>query len=199
MEPGRSEGTDAALGNFHDGEMRLWYVLQTIHLDIASNLLAGLRCPQNIIKGQFIDLYLGEIITETELESRELATDGAPSYIFSLDWFQQKDVYYVDSLNFGTPTRFLNHSCNPNCRVFTVILNHADKKVYGLAFFATRDIPAGTELNIDYNPQEAGKVYPRPQPGDDAGVVLCQCGSRNCRVRLWPGPKMKKGKDWARS
>ena len=160
--------------------------------------MSGLRSPENIIKGQFIDIYLGEIITETELESRELAMEGAPSYIFSLDWFHAKDVYYVDSLNFGTPSRFMNHSCNPNCRVFTVILNRADEKVYFLAFFAIRDIPAGTELNIDYNPQEAGKTYPKPKPGDDDDVVLCHCGEPNCRVRLWPGPKMKKGKGWAR-
>lgn len=173
--------------------------MQTVCLCNLSDSWLGLRSPQNVVKGQFIDLYLGEVITEAELESRELATEGAPSYIFSLDWFQQKDVYYVDSLNFGTPTRFLNHSCNPNCRVFTVILNPADSKVYGLAFFATRDILAGTELTIDYNPQEAGKVYAKPKPGDGAAVVLCQCGSRDCRVRLWPGPKRKKGKGWARS
>ena len=107
-------------------------------------------------------------------------------------------MYYVDSLNFGTPMRFMNHSCDPNCRVFTVILNQADERVYGLAFFATRDISAGNELNIDYNPQEAGKIHSKPKPGDDDGVVLCHCKSSNCRVRLWPGPKMKKGKGWAR-
>ena len=107
-------------------------------------------------------------------------------------------MYYVDGLNFGTPMRFMNHSCDPNCRVFTVILNQADERVYGLAFFATRDISAGNELNIDYNPQEAGKIYSKPKPGDDDEVVLCHCGSSNCRVRLWPGPKMKKGKGWAR-
>lgn len=151
------------------------------------------------MKGQFIDLYLGEVITEAELEGRELATEGAPSYIFSLDWFHEKDVYYIDSLNFGTPTRFVNHSCSPNCRVFTVMLNRRDEKVYGLAFFATQDIPAGTEITIDYTPQEAGKVYPKPKPGDDGDdVALCHCESTNCRVRLWPGPKRKKGKGWAR-
>jgi hypothetical protein len=29
-------------------------------------------------------------------------------------------------------------------------------------------------------------------------VALCHCGSTNCRVRLWPGPKRKKGKGSAR-
>ena len=159
----------------------------------------GLRSPADIVRGQFIDLYLGEVITESELESREQATYGAPSYIYSLDFFQDKNIYYLDSLNFGAPTRFINHSCNPNCRTFTVMLNRADEKMYGLAFFATRDIAAGTELNIDYNPQEAGKTYAKPKPGDDDDVVLCHCGAANCRVRLWPGPKRKKGKGWARA
>ena len=136
------------------------------------------------------------------MESRELANeDGAPSYVYSLDWFHQgKDIYYVDSLNFGTPTRFINHSCNPNCRTFTVMLNRADERVYGLAVFALCDIPAMTELRIDYNPQEAGRTYSVPRPeDDDEDVVLCHCGERNCRVRLWPGPRRKRGKGWART
>ena len=138
------------------------------------------------------------MITARELENREDATDGAPSYIYSLDWFEAKEIYYVDCINFGAPTRFINHSCNPNCRTFTVMLNRSDRKVYGLAFFAVRDIPAGTELNIDYNPQEQGKRHEPPGPGED-DVVRCRCGSDNCRVRLWPGPKAKKGKGWVRS
>ena len=150
----------------------------------------------SIFKGQFIDLYLGEVITTVELNAREEARGDAPSYIYDLDWFGNADPYHIDSLNFGTPTRFCNHSCDPNCRTFTVMQNRNDKKVYFLAFFASRDIPAGTELTIDYNPQLAGKKRKPPKPGENH-VLRCQCGAKKCRMRLWPAKRKKrKGRGW---
>ena len=123
--------------------------------------------------------------------------ENAPSYIYDLDWWKGNyDPYHIDSLNFGTPTRFCNHSCDPNCRTFTVMQNRNDKKVYFLAFFASRDIPAGTELTIDYNPQLAGEKPQPPRPGE-SDVVRCHCGTKKCRMRLWPAEtKKRKGRGW---
>jgi hypothetical protein len=122
----------------------------------------GVRSSENIRKGQFIDLYLGELITQRELELREsIKQPGQPSYIYSLDWFSSTNCYHVDGEEFGSAMRFVNHSCNPNARNFTVQTHRAEKpKIYSLAFFAIRDIPAGEQITIDYSPQEALAMPP---------------------------------------
>jgi hypothetical protein len=58
--------------------------------------------------------------------------------------------YVIDSEFYGAAMRFMNHSCEPNCRQYTASTNHADLKVYDVAFFAIDDIAAGTELTFDY-------------------------------------------------
>ena len=166
----------------------------------------GVRSSVDIYQGQFIDLYLGEIITEDELQRRESAQEeGASSYIYSLDWFTKvgSKPLHVDGENFGTAMRFVNHSCDPNAKSFTVLNHKADKAVYYLAFFAIRDIPAGTEIRIDYAPQEAGEYTELSKEDIEAGTVKCQCGAANCRGRLWRAAakrvqrkkKIKKGGD----
>lgn len=96
------------------------------------------------------------------------------------------DFYVVDGQKFGSPTRFMNHSCNPNCIIAPVYTtNHADHLVYYLAFFALRNIQPKTELTFDYNPNWDGsnKI--------DPNAVQCLCGERNCRGQLWPNARKK--------
>ena len=114
----------------------------------------GVRSSIDIQEGQFIDLYLGELITQRELEAREaIQSDTASSYIYSLDWFDTTPIYHVDGTEFGSAMRFVNHCCSPNARSFACQIHKGDKRVYNLAFFAIRDIPAGEQITIDYIPQ----------------------------------------------
>ena len=165
----------------------------------------GVHSPEDIVKGQFIERYLGEVVTEAELLRREEAeNDDDSSYIYSLDWFskgtaQNNWIYHVDGKYFGSAMRFVNHSCDPNARCFTVQIHKEDRKVYFLAFFALKDIKAGVEIRIDYQgegaldgslQEEAGHPEFREggQLSDD--LVRCQCGEKNCRGILWtPGVK----------
>ena len=138
------------------------------------------------------------MITEAALEKRELGWEEASaSYIYSLDWFNNgpRQDYYIDSVNFGASTRFINHSCNPNCRTYTVMFNKSDRRVYSLAIFAIRDVPAREELSIDYNPQNAD-TQESFLDLDDGEMVPCHCGAKNCRIRLWPGPKKRKSQGY---
>lgn len=76
-------------------------------------------------------------------------------YVFSLDFFGPAS-YHVQGLHFGSPTRFMNHSCNPNTRIFTVMLmNHVSQKIYKLTYFAIRGITAMKETTLDYSPETA--------------------------------------------
>lgn len=160
----------------------------------------GVYCNEDLVQGEFIDTYLGEVITNQEADRRE-AVEGKDknSYLYSLDKFigDQQDLtedscYVVDGEHMGGPTRFINHSCEPNVRQYTVSYNKHDLRVYDLAFFAVEDIPAGTELNFDYmdNDEEEEEVVIQLREAAlrdpaNAGKTPCNCGARKCRGFLW--------------
>lgn len=164
---------------------------RTVELEIFKTSTSrgwGLRCKEDLHEGQFIDTYRGEIITDAEATWREKASSKAKaSYLYSLDKFQEseglndEDIYVVDGEFMGGPTKFLNHSCEPNCRQYTVSYNKHDPRVYDIAFFACRFIKAGEELTFDYLDKEEGD--PVEEPGE--GAVPCLCGAEKCRKWLW--------------
>ncbi|RAR07036.1 SET domain-containing protein [Stemphylium lycopersici] len=148
----------------------------------------GLRCKEDLHEGQFIDTYRGEVITDAEATRRETASSKAKaSYLYSLDKFaeseglDEEDLYVVDGEFMGGPTKFINHSCEPNCRQYTVSYNKHDPRVYDIAFFACRFIPKGEELTFDYLDKDEGDEM--DEPGEDA--IPCLCGAENCRKWLW--------------
>lgn len=161
----------------------------------------GLKCQEDLLHGEFIDTYLGEIITNEEADRRESQADTKEkaSYLYSLDKFVGDDpdlttdnCYVVDGQYMGGPTRFINHSCEPNCRQFTVSYNKHDLRVYDLAFFAIEFIPKGTELTFDYmdaeEEEEEDALRRREQAANDPknlDKVPCNCGARKCRGYLW--------------
>lgn len=172
----------------------------------------GLRCLQDLRRGQFIDKYLGELITDEEADSREEAARkdagdvGRASYLFWLDkhvgaddkpgLLRPEDCYIADGEAMGGPTRFINHSCDPNCRMFTVSYNKHDDKIYDLAFFALYDIPANEELTFDYldaepdedEEQAKRNMTQKVQELEADGKftkVPCYCGAENCRGVMW--------------
>lgn len=54
---------------------------------------------------------------------------------------------FVDAMKFGNISRYINHSCDPNCTVLPVRVNSIYPR---LAIFAKRDIAVGEELAYDY-------------------------------------------------
>jgi [histone H3]-lysine4 N-trimethyltransferase ASH1L len=76
----------------------------------------------------------------------------------------------------GSIARFVNHSCQPNCRMVKWIVSGQPR----MALFAgDRDIMTGEELTYDYN----------FDPFSSKNVQKCLCGSPNCRGVLGPKPK----------
>ncbi|KAL3065397.1 hypothetical protein OYC64_015549 [Pagothenia borchgrevinki] len=81
----------------------------------------------------------------------------------------------IDAKLEGNLGRYLNHSCSPNLFVQNVFVDTHDLRFPWVAFFASKRIRAGTELTWDYN-YEVGSV--------EGKVLLCCCGSSECRGRL---------------
>ncbi|KAI5303917.1 hypothetical protein KEM56_007054 [Ascosphaera pollenicola] len=142
----------------------------------------GLRSPDPIYQGQFIDLYKGEIITIDESDRRLHALGDTLSYQFSLDKLTSEDYYVVDGRRYASVTRYANHSCNPNILTKTISQCMTEEKIIEIGFFALKDIPPGEELRFDYNPQIAHEKITKIDPD----AVRCRCGESNCRGQLWP-------------
>lgn len=76
----------------------------------------------------------------------------------------------------GSIARFVNHSCDPNCRMEKWTVNGKPR----MALFAgNRGIMTGDELTYDYN----------FDPYSQKNVQECRCGAVNCRGFLGPRPK----------
>jgi histone-lysine N-methyltransferase SUV39H len=151
--------------------------------------IPGLRAREDIKKGQFVDVYIGELLREPAAKAREEFRTGKDSFFFTLDKFRsdpdfdEREILIVDGEFYGNATRFMNHSCEPNCRQFAVILIPG-LYCYTLAFFAKRDIPMYEELTFDYlDPEED-----EPIDLDEIDLEIrepCLCGSHQCRKWLW--------------
>ncbi|KAJ4155777.1 hypothetical protein LMH87_001006 [Akanthomyces muscarius] len=155
----------------------------------------GVRSQAPIKKGQFVDRYLGEIITAREADRRRAnsaVSQQKDVYLFALDKFTDPESLdprlngpplEVDGEFMSGPTRFINHSCDPNLRIFARVGDHADKHIHDLALFAIRDIQRGEELTFDY---VDGVIEEQDElDGNVEGMTQCLCGTANCRKFLW--------------
>ncbi|RDL42247.1 uncharacterized protein BP5553_02226 [Venustampulla echinocandica] len=157
----------------------------------------GVRCLRDVKKGQFIDRYVGELITTEETEMRRqqsVISQKKDVYLFELDKFKGDsdrdpslaNTVFVDGEFKSGPSRFINHSCDPNLRIFARVSDHALKRFHDLAFFAIKDIPANTELTFDYVDGEDEKLEEeKKDPGHRKEMTRCLCKAKNCRGYLW--------------
>lgn len=150
-----------------------------------------------IRRGQFVDKYLGEIITFSEAQRRRENASIAQRkdvYLFALDKFSDWNSLdprlagpplEVDGEFISGPTRFINHSCEPNLRIFARVGDHADKHIHDLALFAIEDIPKGDELTFDYVNGLDDMDSDARDPAKQGDMTKCLCGSAKCRGFLW--------------
>ncbi|KAI0700402.1 hypothetical protein BC835DRAFT_1327238 [Cytidiella melzeri] len=141
----------------------------------------GVRATIDLVRGRFVGLYAGRRDHADALRGEHR------SYIFDLDAIETDDDsedmerYSVDAYQQGSWTRFINHSCEPNMEVHSVVWDTplSMNRPY-LAFFATKHIAAFTELTIDYDPRAArdGKRVARQSD------KVCMCGAPSCRGHL---------------
>lgn len=157
----------------------------------------GVRTMRELKRGQFVDCYLGEVIKPEEAETRRHNSSKAQRkdvYLFGLDKFTDPDSrdqrlvgapLEVDGEFMSGPTRFINHSCDPNLRIFARVGDHADKHIHDLALFAIHDIAKGEELTFDYVDGQ-GEIESNARDEKlQEEMTRCLCGSKKCRGFLW--------------
>ena len=131
-----------------------------------------------IAQGETIIEYVGEIIDWKEALRRHPHDPQDPNHTF---YFHIDEHRVIDALYGGNSSRWINHSCKPNCE--------ADEQEGRVFIKALRPIKAGEELNYDY-----GLVIDEPLTPALKAQYPCWCGHRNCRGTLLAKGTKPKGK-----
>ncbi|KAI4726451.1 SET domain-containing protein [Aureobasidium sp. EXF-10728] len=132
----------------------------------------GVRACRSYEPHEIITEYTGEIITPNEA-GRRIRED----YKDKADYYQMEfDQGMILDATKGSIARFVNHSCEPNCKMLKRFVGGHPR----MALFAgDRGILTGEELTYDYN----------FDPYSVKNVQECRCGATNCRGVLGPRPK----------
>lgn len=131
---------------------------------------------EDVKKGDFIIEYVGELITQDEFQ-RRLQTSLQRKAESNFYYMTMDNHRMIDAGPKGNLSRFMNHSCDPNCETQKWTVN-GDTRV---GLFAKEDIKSGTELTFNYQFEAVGEVKTK-----------CLCGAKNCSGFI--GEKPKDGK-----
>ena len=126
----------------------------------------GVFALRRIRKGERIIEYKGERISHAEADRRyeaEHEADDPHTFLFTVD-----DKIVIDAARGGNSSRWINHSCSPNCET-----EDDDGRIY---IEALRDIRPGEELTYDYLLYLDERHTPAAKREN-----RCFCGSRRCR------------------
>ena len=129
----------------------------------------GVFATKKIRKGTVILEYKGQRVSWDEALERPDSDpdDSAHTFLFEID-----DGRVIDARVRGNAARWINHSCDPNCRTF--------EDENGRVFIeAKRKIHKGEELSYDYRLIVEGRLTKR-----ERAQYVCRCGAGKCRGTL---------------
>ena len=128
----------------------------------------GVFALQDLAEGETLIEYVGEVISWEEAQDRHPHDPNDPNHTF---YFHVNEDKVIDALHGGNSSRWINHSCDPNCE--------ADEENDHIFIKALRNIQAGEELNYDY-----GLIIDEPYTPELLAEYPCWCGAKNCRGTL---------------
>jgi hypothetical protein len=128
----------------------------------------GVFALQDLAEGETLIEYVGEVISWEEAQDRHPHDPKDPNHTF---YFHVNEDKVIDALHGGNSSRWINHSCDPNCE--------ADEENDRIFIKALRNIQAGEELNYDY-----GLIIDEPYTKKLLAEYPCWCGAKNCRGTL---------------
>ena len=111
-----------------------------------------------IKEGDFVIEYVGELIDDYTCRQRIQKyheEDISDYYFLTIDRDNIIDAYPK-----GNVSRFMNHSCDPNCVTQKWTVNGEVR----VGLFAVRNIKTGEELSFNYNLDCLGEIYVLASP-----------------------------------
>ncbi|XP_047323284.1 histone-lysine N-methyltransferase ASHR3 [Impatiens glandulifera] len=133
----------------------------------------GVNAAESIKKGDFVIEYIGEVIDDAMCEQRlwDMKYAGVKNFYMC----EISKDFTIDATFKGNASRFINHSCDPNCSMEKW---QADGETR-IGVFAAQAIQSGAPLTYDYRFVQFGSE------------VECHCGASKCQGYL--GSKKKVG------
>ena len=129
----------------------------------------GVFALQDLAEGETLIKYTGELISWPEALRRHPHDPAQPNHTF---YFHIEDGRAIDGNVGGNSSRWINHSCQPNCE--------AEEADGGRIFIkALRNIEAGEELFFDY-----GLIIDARHTKKLLADYPCWCGAPVCRGTL---------------
>ena len=128
----------------------------------------GVFALVDLAEGESLIEYVGEVINWDEALRRHPHDPQDPNHTF---YFHIDEDHVIDAKHGGNSSRWINHSCKPNCE--------ADEDGGRVFIRALRDIAAGEELFYDY-----GLVIDEPYTKALKAEYPCWCGAKKCRGTL---------------
>lgn len=125
----------------------------------------GAFATRRLRKGQRLAEYEGEHIDQTEADRRYAETGMTRHHTFL---FTVGDDEVIDGKRLGNDSRFINHSCEPNCEAWI-----DDGRIF---IHALKNIQPGTELTYDYQYERTDA-----HTEEDEKFYACRCGTPSCR------------------
>lgn len=150
-------------GNFFDcGNMRL-QLRQYAKTEAypAGEKGYGLYALENIPVGALVSEYVGEVIDAEECYRR---IRSAERHVYCMGIGGGR---FIDASHKGNLSRFINHSCDPNCETQKWFVGCETR----IAIIAVRPISKGTEVTFDYQFETVVGCAPH----------VCLCGAEKCR------------------
>ena len=127
----------------------------------------GAFAVRKIKKGERLTEYVGERVTHAVADARYPEDKDMPEHHTFLFTINRTTV--IDARVGGNDSRFINHSCDPNCE--SVIQR---SRVY---IEAIRRIRPGEEITYDYAYVRDGTETEE----EETTVYGCRCGAASCR------------------
>ena len=125
----------------------------------------GVFANRHIAAGETVIEYVGEVITMAEAIARHPHDAANPDHTF---YFHLDDGRVIDALFGGNASKWINHSCRPNC---------VPDEVNGRIFIQTRrPVFKGEELTFDYD-----LFSDEPMSEALKARYACRCGAKKCR------------------
>ncbi|XP_039290820.1 histone-lysine N-methyltransferase SETD1B-A-like [Nilaparvata lugens] len=138
------------------------------HLKFAKSAIHdwGLFAMEPIAADEMVIEYVGQMIRPVVADVRERYYEAigiGSSYLFRID----SDTI-IDATKCGNLSRFINHSCNPNCYAKIITIENQKK----IVIYSKQAISVNEEITYDYKfPIEDQKIP-------------CLCGAQGCRGTL---------------
>jgi SET domain-containing protein len=125
----------------------------------------GVFATRHLAAGERLIEYVGEVISMAEAIARHPHDPNNPDHTF---YFHLDDGWVIDALHGGNASKWINHSCRPNC-----VPDEAGGRIFILT---RRPVFKGEELTFDY-----GLVSDEPMSEALKARYACRCGAKKCR------------------